>query len=353
MLPLIYVAARVPGREKIRTRTLSRSREVLVLSRVLADQIRRDAIEPACRDLVVRERIANDHSAHFSLGVAVKDLSARYVSSERVLAQHVARNHDRGKIAAGHPRSGNCQGVGQAAVPDQRPLVVGEPKRPVPGDRAADSGAELILLVRLPRLVVPVQFPGIGIQFRVLQELEQRTVDLVRAGLDRDIDDAACGAAVLGVVAVGQDLHLADSLDRGSDYVSRLVDEVDDVDVVVDAVEQEVVLAIRPYAVGREAAACRVARARLGRHDSRNRPRQERKAPLAAQWKLAGLAVLEGATHLGGFRLQGGRGGRNLDRLSDLADLEHKVGLHATCGLQDDAGLDRPLEARGLARDGV
>ena len=131
----------------------------------------------------------------------------------------------------------------------------------------------------------------------------------VRARLDRDVHHAARGSPVLGVVPVRQDLHLADRFDGGTDHVSGLVDEVDHVHVVVDAVQQKVVLPVGADAVRGEASACRVAGAGLGGNDSGHGPRQERETPLAAQRQLARLAIFEGAAHLGGLGLQRGRRG--------------------------------------------
>ena len=99
-----------------------------------------------------------------------------------------------------------------------------------------------------------------ALSFSFCRILKQRSVQLVCAGLQIDVDHAAGAAAVLGVVAVGEDAHFADRFHGGTDDVGGLVEEVDDVDVVVDAVQQEVVLTVRTDAVGREPAANRIAR---------------------------------------------------------------------------------------------
>ncbi len=89
-------------------------------------------------------------------------------------------------------------------------------------------------------------------------------MQLVRSGFQLNVDHTAGAAPVFRVVPVGKDRNLADSLNRGTDDIRRLVQEVDHIDVVVDAVEQKVVLAIRPDTVGRETAACLVAGTLLG-----------------------------------------------------------------------------------------
>src|SRR5690606_5051337 len=60
-------------------------------------------------------------------------------------------------------------------------------------------------------------------------------LELVRAGLGDDVDDTAGGAAVLGVVATGDDLDLFDEVvdDRRADRAVRQAGRVDAVDVVL------------------------------------------------------------------------------------------------------------------------
>ena len=74
-------------------------------------------------------------------------------------------------------------------------------------------------------------------------------------------EDAAGRAAIFSVCAVRDNLHVPNRFDGWADHKRGLVDEVDDIDVVVNAVQQEVVLTGRANAVRREAAAQCVARA--------------------------------------------------------------------------------------------
>src|ERR1017187_4285405 len=92
--------------------------------------------------------------------------------------------------------------------------------------------------------------------------------------------------SVFGVIAVGENAHLADRFHRRPDHKRRLVEEVDHVDVVVDAVQQEVILAVGANSVGRETSAGGIARAGLGRQNARRKPRQEAEGSRPAQRKI-------------------------------------------------------------------
>ncbi len=68
-----------------------------------------------------------------------------------------------------------------------------------------------------------------------------------------------------------------------------LVDEIDHVDVVIYAVQQEVILASRADTVSGKIAAKRIARSLLSRKNSRGQASQERKCALPAKRQLAHL----------------------------------------------------------------
>src|SRR5205807_7920628 len=102
----------------------------------------------------------------------------------------------------------------------------------------------------------------------ILEEFEHGSSKLVRSGLYLNVDHAACATPVFGVVTIGEDRYFADRLNRWPDDIGRLVQEVDHIHVVVDAVQQEVVLAIRPDTVGRESASRLIASALLRGQDA-------------------------------------------------------------------------------------
>jgi hypothetical protein len=122
-----------------------------------------------------------------------------------------------------------------------------------------------------------------------------------------------------------------------------LVDEVNDVDVVVDAVEQEVVRSLERRCY-RERATRSVASARH-RHNSRRKPGQVSKFPLAAQRQVTGGLGLYGLAYDGAFGLQGGRGRGDLDRFRHGSNLQSDVCLDAVTGCQGDVALNARLEA--------
>ena len=190
---LMDVASCGAGREVVPARTFARRREVLVLRGVLADQIRRNRVEPRLGKHVVREWVAKDCSIHFPLRVAVEDLTARDAPAHNILPQHVARSNERREITAGHARGWNGQCAGQAAITDQCPLVVGKPECAVLGNRTSNCRAVLVLLIRPPGLVVLVQFPRVRIELVILRGLEQRAVDFVGLGFDGPVDHTALG----------------------------------------------------------------------------------------------------------------------------------------------------------------
>ena len=110
---------------------------------------------------------------------------------------------------------GQRRHVGNAsdAFAQDAPFVIGEEKCFVPPDRAAQRRAELVPLVTRGRFAggrkkIP------RIQRVVAEKLIQRSVKLVRAGLERHVDLPARVAAKGGVVAAGQNLELADGVHR-------------------------------------------------------------------------------------------------------------------------------------------
>src|SRR5205823_6587828 len=99
------------------------------------------------------------------------------------------------------------QGHGRGRIrgaPGALALFGEEEERPVASvvemrnyDRSAKRPAELVLLERAERGAVAVVAPRVRFQFAVPQEVVARSVQLVRAGLGRDGNDAAACAAEL------------------------------------------------------------------------------------------------------------------------------------------------------------
>lgn len=147
---------------------------------------------------------------------------------------------------------------------------------------------ELVLPVFRSRSADVIVLPGVGVEVFVLQHLPHSPVNLIGARLQVHVHHAPGGAAILRVVAAGEHLHLANRFGRRPDHESGPVQKVDDVHVVVDAVQQEVVFAERTDAVHRHAAGSGIA-AGFPRHHSRREPRKIGEYALSAQRQLGHL----------------------------------------------------------------
>ena len=119
-----------------------------------------------------------------------------------------------------------------------------EVERPVLENRAAHAHTADVLAVRgLLELVgaggervrhVPV-LPGVRVEALVTQVAVAASVERVGAGLQREVEDAATGAAIFGRDAAGHDLELLDRLHRRA----RLADVAADLDDGRCAVEHD------------------------------------------------------------------------------------------------------------------
>ena len=176
-----------------------------------------------------------------------------------------------------------AEALDTAGRSNARSLVIAEDEKLVLDDGAARGGAELILHVGPARFACLVVGPTVGVQILVLQDFKKTAVQLVGAGFEVDVDDRAGRAAILGVDAVRLDAHFADRFHRGPDRVGRLIQKVDGVDVVIDAVQQEVVLTVSAHAAGGETAVGRVASAGLSRKHARGKARQIGEIALPAE----------------------------------------------------------------------
>ena len=91
---------------------------------------------------------------------------------------------------------------------------------------------------------------------------------IVCAGFECHVYHTASTPSIFGVVAVSDDLHFTNRFWRRTDDIRSLIDEVNDVDVVINPVEQEVVLAVGTNAISRKTAACRIPSTRFCRNDA-------------------------------------------------------------------------------------
>ena len=148
-------------------------------------------------------------------------------------------------------------------------------------DRAAEAAAELVAAIVL--LVDFVELLGFGLRvhLRVAEQLEEAALQLVRAALGDDVHHAAVAAAVLGLVALRDEVELLDRLER--EELQQAADGVVVVVAAVDLVVEVAAVAARDLR--------RVLRA-LGRvgveaeADARDRRRQIRELPAVERQAL-------------------------------------------------------------------
>ena len=126
-------------------------------------------------------------------------------------------------------------------------VLVETRERDRPAERVAGVVARGLRLRDLRRLAL-VQI-RVGVPVRAPSVPVAGAVERLRAALGDDLQLAADGAPVLGLVGVGQDLELGDGVDVRRRHVAAVVAGVD----VGDAVDRDVVR-VRPLAVHGEAA---------------------------------------------------------------------------------------------------
>ena len=132
---------------------------------------------------------------------------------------------------------------GTASGTDPCSLVVAKHEQLVFDNRETNRCAELILLGWISWYPIQIVFPTVRIQHRILENFKQSAMHLIRAGLNADLHDAARRASILGTGAVGNDLHVPNRFHRWADHKRGLIDEINHVHVVINAVQQEVVFA--------------------------------------------------------------------------------------------------------------
>src|SRR5690606_24487909 len=98
---------------------------------------------------------------------------------------------------------------GAAVVALEPALPAREEEELIALDGSADGAAELVgnvlglVLARRPEIIA-------RLQVMIIVEFEERTVELIGAALELHVDDRASGHPLLGVEAVGGDIHRLD-----------------------------------------------------------------------------------------------------------------------------------------------
>ena len=138
-------------------------------------------------------------------------------------------------------------------------------------DRSTQREAELVLLVGRNGLDSGIK-KVLRIKFFVAQKLVNAAMQLVGPGLNSGIDDGAVAPPELGAIGIRLHLEFFQRLDRGLNYIIRLIEQVGQVRVVIYAIEQEIILQ-RACSVCREAVSAFVAGTRFA---GRSPGRQQR-----------------------------------------------------------------------------
>ena len=194
--------------------------------------------------------------------------------------------------------------------------------------RAAERAAELIAaVVRLHRVRRLKEVPRV--QRLVAEELEAAAVKRVRAGLGRQVDDAAVEAAELGGRAVALDLELLNRVDdrEERDLAGLRLQHR-------DAVEQ-ILVGARPAAVDAR-------QLRVGRQRHAGRERRQRDEGAAVQRQLHDLLVLDDVAEAGGLGAQHRRVRGHRDLLAHVADGQVEVDPRLLARRQPDARRAAP-----------
>src|SRR5581483_2756328 len=247
------------------------------------------------------------------------------------------------EVAGAHTVSGNGGVIGRALT-DLRAFVIYEEEDLVftvedfgDIDGSAETKAVLVALERRAgsRRIEEI----LGIELLVAEELEGRAMRIIGAGLGREIDDGAHGAAVFGGVGIGLHLELLDEIHGGLHHFGTALRTCQFDRVVVEPVDQEVVLSVA-HAAAAEPGITGSAE-RLDR--SSGKQRQVVIAP-PVQGQFHNSLVFDDLTLAGFDRIQQACRGGYFDVLGDTADLESEVDLGPLIDFQNHAGAGDGFE---------
>jgi hypothetical protein len=227
------------------------------------------------------------------------------------------------------------------------PFVAHEEKAAIPGERAAQRAAELVLPQRWHRRVLRIE-EVVGVEGVVAVELEQAASKRVGARPGRDVDQRRRLAAELRRVHRLLYLELLDRVDR------RIDDEV--VEQLVGhlrAVEQIYVVPGSLAAdVGKLAGLLqRVAASAARRNHHRVRELRQGEEVAPVERKLDDLAAIDDVADLCGVGLQQRRRGCDGDVLRNAFDGQHEVDVERAADIEHNALVRARREARRRRRD--
>ena len=150
--------------------------------------------------------------------------------------------------------------------------------------RTADRSAELVLPEFSFGNSSGILEEICGVELVIAKEFPERPVEMVGAGLNGGIQNGSGGPSELGAKAIGLNLEFLDGVDRRADHKMRAVEEVDELNVIVNAVKQVVVLC-GPQAIrGKASAASEPTRVLLTLSDA-GRELSKKDVVASIQWK--------------------------------------------------------------------
>ena len=147
-------------------------------------------------------------------------IGGNLVARERLAGQRVDGRRLRAAVDRRSAEVAGLLGVGRdKRIADRAallaiPLERSEEVQLVLDDRPAEGAAEIVTAQLLFRLVGDLQEVVAGVQRVVAREVEGASLELVVAAARDDVDLGATGLAVLGAVAVAEDLELLDGVHR-------------------------------------------------------------------------------------------------------------------------------------------
>ena len=308
----------------------------LVGQRKVVQDLERDGIHPGRRDHVAGELIADEASGWIRAGrERIEESNELSVLRERLREVPLAlcqRGNGRGRL--------RC-------APLAQPLERGHEEGPAASNRTAGDPAELAPTIVAEGLIEPIREEVVRVECRVPEELVPASMELVRARLVDDVQDASEAAAVFGGVVGAEHLEFLDGVDRRKHRNTR--EPVHGGKGGRHAVDH----GIHHRRAGTvHAVAHRVVVVSYRSGDAR-RQEDERVDVARIQGQLEDAAIVDDLADRAAGRLEQRGVGAHLDFVGKLADFEGEVDDERAVDLQDDVRARRAPESLETRFDAV
>src|SRR5208337_980863 len=241
---------------------------------------------------------------------------------------------------------------GSKSLTDARAFVIREEESFAAPNRAADGETELVLAIfafgNASRIFKEVRC----VQLVIADELPDSSVKLVGSSLDGSIQDSAARTSHLRTIVVGLDLEFLNSIHRRTDDISCPIQKIDEIGVVVHAVEQIVILRRTHTIRGKTSARAQAARVLLALGNSDRELREKREvAPVQRQG--VDSFRLDHLSHGSLFCLKRWRCCIDNYRLDGLANRQGKVDNHLLLHIHRDVILPYFLKSLDFRRQRI